>query len=465
MKLYNTLTRTLEEFKPIEKNKVRFYQCGPTVYWVQHIGNMRAMTMSDLMRRSLLYLGYKVNFVRNYTDVGHLTSDADTGEDKMEKGSKREGLTPGEIANKYIAIFEKDVQLLNILPPTHTPRATDYIKEIIEMIQTIVSGGKGYVTQYAVYFNTSTFPQYNRLNHQKLDQIKKGLGKGTVEDPDKKHFSDFALWVFKKGTHANALQTWESPWGFGFPGWHIECSAMAKKLLGTTLDIHMGGIEHISIHHTNEIAQSETANDVPFVHYWLHNEHLNVNETKMAKSEGTSFTLQQVIEKGFSPLDLRYFFLNAHYRSKQNFTWKALTAAQSGRNRLIALVEGLENDPQHLELPTVDSKVIQNQFKKFVESDFQIPSALALAWDMVKSSDLLIQNEKLALLKRFDSVLGLDLFKKGNKSAIPQTIIDLAIQRKSAKTAKEYTKADELRKKIEEKGYKIEDTKDGFTIK
>lgn len=464
MQIYNTLTKSLEEFQSIEPNKVRFYQCGPTVYWVQHIGNLRAMTMSDLMRRSFIYLGYEVAFVRNYTDVGHLTSDADTGEDKMEKGSKREGLTPNQIADKYITIFEKDIALLNTIPPLYTPRATQYVKEIIEMVHTIVEKGKAYVTKYAVYFDVSTFPQYNKLNHQKLDQIQKGLGKGTVEDPDKKHFSDFALWVFKKGTHTNALQTWNSPWGEGFPGWHIECSAMAKKLLGTTLDIHMGGIEHISIHHTNEIAQSETANEAPFVHYWIHNEHLNVNDAKMAKSEGTSFTLQQIIDKGFSPLDLRYFFLNAHYRSKQNFTWEALTAAQSGRSRMGKLIEELRRDSQQHAPTSNGSKILLEQFKNFIENDFQIPAALALAWDVVKSTDPLIQKEKGALLESFDRIFGLDLFKQVYELIIPQSIIDLAEQRKIAKIAKQYIKADDLRKQIEAKGYKVEDTKGEYKI-
>lgn len=464
MQIYNTLTRSLEEFTPIEQNKVRFYQCGPTVYWVQHIGNMRAMVLSDLMRRSLTYLGYEVNFVRNYTDVGHLTSDADTGEDKMEKGSKREGLTPNEIADKYIAIFKKDIALLNIISPSHTPRATEYIKEIIEMVQTIIDKGSAYVTQHAVYFNVSTFPKYNTLNHQKIDQNEKGLGKGTAEDPEKKHFSDFALWIFKKGSHANALQTWSSPWGVGFPGWHIECSVMAKKLLGETLDIHMGGVEHISIHHTNEIAQSETANGVPFVHYWIHNEHLNVNAGKMAKSEGTSFSLQQVIEKGFSPLDLRYFFLNAHYRSKQNFTWEALTAAQTARNHLTKLVEVLKNDSEQLKSPTHNSKKLLLQFNDFISSDFQIPSALALAWDVVKSPDPLIRTEKRALIREFDHVLGLDLSVKKDKADVPQPVIDLAEKRNKAKQQKEFVVADELRKKIEEMGYTIEDMKNGYQL-
>ncbi|MBI2641477.1 cysteine--tRNA ligase, partial [Candidatus Roizmanbacteria bacterium] len=327
MLLYNTLTRKHEEFKPIEQGKIRFYHCGPTVYWVQHIGNLRAMTWADLIRRSLTFLGYKVTFVRNYTDVGHLVSDQDEGEDKMEKGARREGLTPSQIADKYIKIFNEDTQKLNIIPPDHAPRATEFIQQMIEMIQVLLKKKHAYITEYAVYFDISTFKNYNELNRQKIDLNIAGAGKGKIEDPGKKHFSDFALWFFKKGAHKNALQTWPSPWGEGFPGWHIECSVMAKSLLGETIDIHMGGVEHIAVHHTNEIAQSESANGIAFVNYWLHNEHLNVESEKMAKSAGTSFTLSDIIKKGYDPLDLRYFYLNAHYRSKQNFTWESLSGA------------------------------------------------------------------------------------------------------------------------------------------
>src|SRR3990167_10930559 len=350
MKLYNTLTRKIEEFKPLEPEKVRFYHCGPTVYWVQHIGNLRAMTWADLIRRSLIYLGFKVNFVRNYTDVGHLTSDQDEGEDKMEKGAKREGLTPDQIAEKYIKIFDADTQKLNILPPDHKPRATQFIQQMIEMIRILLEKTHAYITDYAVYFDLSTFKNYNQLNRQKIDLNIAGMGKAKVDDPQKKHFSDFALWFFKKGAHKNALQTWSSPWGEGFPGWHIECSVMSKTLLGDTIDIHMGGVEHISVHHSNEIAQSESANGVTFVKYWLHNEHLKVEGGKMAKSAGTGLTLSDVIEKGFNPLDLRYFYLMAHYRSKQNFTWKALVSAQITFSKLREFVISLRKQTSRQQL-------------------------------------------------------------------------------------------------------------------
>ncbi len=465
MKVYNTLSRQLEEFKPIEENKVRFYHCGPTVYWIQHIGNLRGTTMADLIRRTFIYLGYQVRFVRNYTDVGHLTSDQDEGEDKMEKGVQREGLQPQEIANKYIKIYEFDSKAINILPPDFSPRASDYIKEMIAMIQTLLDKGFAYISDLAVVYDTSKFPNYNQLNRQKIDENKSGWGKGQVVDPGKKHFSDFNLWVFKKGKHKNALQTWSSPWGEGFPGWHIECSVMAKSLLGETIDIHMGGVEHIPVHHTNEIAQSEAANGVKFVNYWLHNEHLVVNDKKMAKSEGTGLTLKKVIEKGYDPLSLRYFFLNAHYRSKQNFTWEALNAAQEGYKKLKEYILTLQKQTQRTQLsPEKLTKVkeYQYQFLEAISNDFQIPQALALAWEMLKSN--IPSNDKIDLIYDFDQVFGLNL-REIKEETIPQEIIDLAEKRQQAKQNQDYQTADALRNQINKLGYKIEDSNQGYKVK
>jgi len=465
MRIYNTLTRSLEEFKPINDKKVTFYHCGPTVYWVQHIGNMRGMTMADLIHRSLIYLGYNVTFVRNYTDVGHLTSDQDEGEDKMEKGAKREGLTPNEIANKYIKIFEEDTKAINILEPDFKPRATEYIGEMIKMIQTLLDKGFAYITEQAVVYDVSKFPNYNQLNHQKMEELIKGSGKGDVENPLKKHFADFNLWVFKKGRHQNALQTWPSPWGEGFPGWHIECSVMSKKLLGETIDIHMGGIEHISVHHTNEIAQSEAVSGKKFVNYWLHNEWLVLNEEKMAKSAGTGLTLKQVIEKGFDPLVLRYFFLNAHYRSKQNFTWEALEASQTAFNNLKQKIIDLKkstNFPPPTSTVQLPTSHFQHQFVTSLESDFQIPQALALLWDVLKSD--LKDEEKLALALDFDKVLGLKLADIYEKE-FPLKVIKMADEREEARKKKDFVKADELRKGTLSLGYAIEDTKDGYKLK
>jgi len=465
MKIYNTLTRTLEDFKPIETGKVRFYHCGPTVYWVQHIGNLRGTTMADLIRRALIFSGYQVKFVRNYTDVGHLTSDQDTGEDKMEKGVKREGSTPQAIADKYIKIYESDSKAINILPPDHTPKASGYIEPIISMIKTLLDKGFAYVTDLAVVYDTGKFLNYNQLNRQKIELNVKAAGKGQVVDPGKKHFSDFNLWVFKKGKHQNALQTWPSPWGEGFPGWHIECSVMTKALLGDTIDIHMGGIEHVPVHHTNEIAQSEAANGVKFVNYWLHNEHLVVNDKKMAKSEGTGLTLAEVINKGYDPLALRYFFLNAHYRSKQNFTWEALDGAEEGYNKLKELVRVFRKQPQRTQLSVEKLKMVdnfRNRFLHAINNDFQIPQALAITWEMLKSN--IPSMDKLDLLFDFDQVFGLKL-NKTDEQIIPQEIVDLAAKRWSAKLSGDFKQADELRQQINSKGFGTVDTKEVYEIK
>ena len=465
MKIYNTLSREIEEFIPLESNKVRFYHCGPTVYWIQHIGNLRAMTWADLIRRSFIYLGYKVIYVRNYTDVGHLTSDQDEGEDKMEKGAKREGLTPDQIAEKYIKIFDADTQKLNILPPDHNPRATQFIQQMIEMIEILLQKKHAYITDYAVYFDVSTFKNYNQLNKQKIDLNIAGKGKAKVDDPQKKHFSDFALWFFKKGAHKNALQTWSSPWGEGFPGWHIECSVMSKTLLGDTIDIHMGGVEHIAIHHTNEIAQSESANEVKFVNYWLHNEHLKVEGDKMAKSEGTGLTLNDVIKKGFDPLDLRYFYLMAHYRSKQNFTWEALSAAKEGYTKLKNFVLTLRSQKQRSMLSSDKLDLLdsyRNDFNKVISNDFQIPQALAFTWDMIKSN--LPSPDKLDLLYEFDQVFALKL-NEIRAEKIPEEIQKLALAREVARKKGDYATSDHLRKQIVDKGFLIEDLEAGFKIK
>jgi len=465
MKLYNTLVRKLEEFKPLNQTKVTFYQCGPTVYWTQHIGNMRAMTMADLICRSLEYLGYKVRFARNYTDVGHLTSDADTGEDKMEKAAKRESLSPKEIAEKYIKIFEEDTRNLNILDPDYKPRASQYIEGMIKMIETLLQKKHAYVTPLAIYFDVSTFPNYHQLNRQKMDLNIKGGGKGTAEDPDKKHFADFSLWFFKKGVHQNALQTWPSPWGEGFPGWHIECSVMTKELFGPTIDIHMGGVEHISIHHTNEIAQSESANGVTFVNYWLHNEHLTTQGGKMAKSQGTGLSVEEIIKKGYEPLALRYFFLSAHYRTRQDFSYESLSSAQNSLQKLRELVRALKNQSSRSVLSEEKLKKLDDyrfQFKTALENDVQIPQALSIMWEMIKSN--IPSSDKLDLLLEFDQVLGLKLHEV-TEDVIPDEINRLAEERETARKTKDFKKSDELRQKIKDMGYEIEDIQEGYRIK
>lgn len=478
----NTQTKEKEEFKPLAEGQVSFYHCGPTVYWTQHIGNLRGMTCGDLIIRSLRYLGYEVTHVRNYTDVGHLTSDDDEGEDKIEKSARKEKRDPKEIADTYINKFEQDVAALNLTEPTHKPRATEHIQDMQEIVQTLLDKGYAYTTELAVYFDVSKFPDYGNLSGQSLEEKKTGAGTGEVSDPQKRNSQDFALWFFKAGVHQNALQTWDSPFesplvenGRGFPGWHIECSAMSKRYLGPTIDIHMGGIEHIPIHHTNEIAQSEAANGVKFVNYWLHNEHLLVNEGKMAKSEGTGITLDDIVEKIGDPMVLRFFFLQAHYRSKQNFTEEAIENAKNefesfrSRVREIAMHAGDETGEINSEY--------QSRFVQALADDFNIPTALAVATEMLKSDISAL--DKLATLKDFDQVLGLNIenfivvtesinIEEGVNIHIeqgtPEDIRELVKKRESYRQNKDFQQADSLRDQIEEQGYTIEDSKEGVRI-
>ena len=455
--LYDTLSRTKKLFQPIKKSEVSFYQCGPTVYWTQHIGNLRAAVLSDIIRRVFLYDGYNVKFVRNYTDVGHLVSDGDTGEDKMEKGVKREGLSPAQIADKYIKIFEDDNKELNTLPPADKPKATEYIKEMQTLVQILIDKGYAYTTDLAIYFDISKIKDYTKLSKQKMEENREGAGTGTVDDPQKKNFADFAVWFFRAGTHKDAIQYWASPFssklvtnGEGFPGWHIECSAMIKALLGNTIDVHMGGIEHVSVHHTNEIAQSESANGVPLANYWLHNEWLMVNGGKMAKSEGTGYSLTEVKEKGFNPLALRYFFLQANYRSKQNFTWEAMQSAQTGYDRLINSISLLG---EKIGKVNIDFK---KEFSEAVFDDFNTPKALATVQELLKSD--LPAEDKLATVLDFDKVLGLSIKPAEKKEIIiPENVQKIFSEREIARKNKDWKKADELREQIISFGYEVKD--------
>ncbi|OGG01945.1 cysteine--tRNA ligase [Candidatus Gottesmanbacteria bacterium RBG_16_52_11] len=477
MKLYNTLTRKIETFEPANMGEVSFYHCGPTVYWTQHIGNLRGMTMGDLLVRTLRYLGYTVTHVRNYTDVGHLSSDADTGEDKMERGAKREGLKPQEIADKYIRIFESDAAEINLLEPTHKSRATQYIGEMIDLVSELLAKGNAYETDLAVYFDISTFPGYTALSGQNLDDLVKGAGRAEVEDPAKRSPLDFAMWFFRTGIHVGALQYWPSPFrsrlapdGSGFPGWHIECSAMSRKLLGATIDIHMGGVEHIPIHHTNEIAQSEAASGKKFVRYWLHNEHLVVDQGKMAKSAGTGMTLTEVKSRGFDPLALRYFFLSAGYRTRQNFTWDALTDAARGLIELriqAARARGLGLERTALsedKLAKVDR--YRQQFTDALESDLNIPAGLATCWEVLKSN--IPPGDKYDLLIEFDRVLGLNLAESAETSDklisppdLPADAQALFFRRQELRRQGNFTEADKLRGELGKMGFTVRDTPDG----
>jgi cysteinyl-tRNA synthetase len=463
--IYNTLGRKKEVFKPLNPDEVSIYHCGPTVYWVQHIGNMRAMVMGDLIRRSLIYMGYKVRYVRNYTDFGHLVSDSDDGEDKMEKGAKREGISTKEIAEKYIKIFDKDVENLNTLPATKSTRATDYVDRMISIIQDLLDKGIAYPTPEAIYFDISKANDYTALSGQKLDKLLSGAGQGEGSGEHKKNPADFALWFFRTGTHEKSSLYWQSPFeselvkdGEGIPGWHIECSAMSLSELGDTLDIHMGGVEHIPIHHTNEIAQSEGYTGKKFANFWLHNEHLTVNGGKMSKSEGTSIVLDDVINKGFDPLDLRYLFLQAHYRSKQDFTWETLDSARTAYKRLIEILKKKKGEGKI-------SRKYKERFEATLANDFNIPQALSILWDMLSDGEISNGDAYITALD-FDNVLGLKLEESVSSEAeIPSDVQELVNQRSSAREDKDFEKSDELRSEIEKLGYEVLDTADGQKVK
>ncbi|MDA3840184.1 MAG: cysteine--tRNA ligase [Patescibacteria group bacterium] len=462
--LYNTLSRKKEEFKPLKKGRVGIYHCGPTVYWTQHIGNLRGSFCTDAVVRIFSYLDYRVSLVRNYTDVGHLSSDNDEGDDKMEKSAKREGLKPAEIAQKYIDLYENDTRELNILEPKYKPKATQYIDEMIKMTAELLDKGYAYTTDLAIYFDISKAKDYNKLSRQNIEKNISGAGSGDVTDSQKKNKEDFVLWFFRAGVHKNALQYWESPFnsalvkeGIGFPGWHIECSAMSRKCLGKTIDVHMGGIEHVPVHHTNEIAQSESANGKTFSNYWLHNEHLLVNNGKMSKSEGTSYSLSDIKEKGFSPFALRYFYLQAHYRSKQNFTWESLESASIGYKRLLNSVIKLGEKKGRI------NAEYKNLFEQAISDDFNTPKAMAVVQAVLKSD--ISEGEKLATVIDFDKVLGLGLGERKDLEIYPDDVLSIFKQREEARKNKDWEASDRLRDDLRDIGYLVEDGNEDSILK
>jgi cysteinyl-tRNA synthetase len=464
--LYNTLTRTKEELKTIEPGIVKVYCCGPTVYNFAHIGNLRAYFFEDILKRVLLYNGYKVEHVMNITDVGHLVSDDDEGEDKMEKGSAREGKTVWEIAEFYTEAFKKDISLLNIIPPTIYCKATDNIKEQIEMVKCLEVKGFTYVTNDGVYYDTSKFPEYGKLARLDIDGLEEG--KRIQFSDEKKNKTDFALWKFSPRNEKRQME-WESPWGKGFPGWHIECSAMSQKYLGDTFDIHCGGVDHIPIHHTNEIAQAEACSGKQFVNYWLHGEFLIEDKGKMSKSSGEFLRLQTLIDKGYSPLEYRYFLLMTHYRKKIKFSFDNLDAARNGFNNLKSKISELKASVTKSDAVevTTTGKYLE-KFSECINDDLNAGEGLALAWDALKD-DALNPAEKILLINVFDNIFGLELEKveaAKSDSDVPAEIHELAEKRKEAKKNKDFKLADELRNLIKEKGYEVVDEKGGaFSIK
>jgi cysteinyl-tRNA synthetase len=452
LKLYNTLTRKKEIFKPLKNKKVGIYSCGPTVYWNQHIGNMYAYLQWDVLVRFLKYLKYQTKWVMNITDVGHMTSDEDEGQDKMEKGAKREGLSVWEIAEKYMKQFLNSMELLNIQKPDVLCRATEYIKEQIDLIKKIEKNGFAYKTKTGLVFDTSKFPGYSKF--ARLNLKKQYSGSRVEVDPGKKQPWDFLLWVTNQPEH---IMQWDSPWGKGFPGWHVECTAMSIKHLGDNFDIHTGGKEHIPIHHTNEIAQGYGAFGKKTANYWLHNEWLLIDKVKVSKSLGNIVLVTDFIQKGFNPLAFRYLALTSHYKQGLNFTWKALEASQNALDNLYEKIKEFKNSKGKVSIKKI--KEYQKKFEDYLSDDLNAPKALALMWKAVKSTQL-SGKEKYQIILDFDKVFGFNL-KEIKAETIPAELLNLAKERQKYRKEGEWQKADEIREKIKKLGWQIEDTKEG----
>ncbi len=464
--LHNTLSGKKEEFRPISHDVVKMYSCGPTVYSEQHIGNMRPYVFVNVLYRTLKYNGYNVKQVMNITDVGHMSNDdiggADTGEDKMEKAAKSSGTTAQEIAKKITEKFLFDLEQLSIdTSIIQIPRATEYISEQIAIIKTLEQKGYTYKISDGIYFDTRLFKDYGKLGNINI----KGLMEGArVDVNEEKHNpTDFALWKFSN-QNENRQQEWESPWGVGFPGWHIECSAMSRALLGTNIDIHTGGVDHIPIHHNNEIAQSECSTGKKFVNYWLHSAYIVINSVKIAKSVGNTIYLRELPDKNIYPLAYRYWLLTGHYKTQMNFTWEALDGANTAFKKLHKYVR----DNLSVENGEIDQKYLDT-FTKYINDDLNTPKAIALLWELIKD-DSVPQETKRSTLLKFDSVLGLDLIhaKKSastvsNKELVAIKDISPEIQqllkaRDTARKNKDFTKSDDIRNKIKDLGYMVEDT-------
>lgn len=450
--LYNTLTRKIEEFKPINPPTVTFYTCGATVYDYAHLGHLRKYTNDDLLKRALMYNDYKVKHLQNVTDVGHLTSDADAGEDKFEKGARREGKSVWEIAKFYEKDFYDQLPLMNILPPDIISRATEHIDSQIALIKTLMEKGFAYETPTAVFFDVTKFKDYGKLSGQKLSEKITGARADVVVDPNKKHPHDFALWVKRVGEHKNHTMHWESPWGDGFPGWHIECSAMAMQYLGDEIDIHTGGVDHIPVHHENEIAQSESATGKTFARFWVHHEMLIVDNTKMGKSLGNFYRLKDILDKGYAPVHLRYLYLTAHYRQKLNFTWEALDGAKNSYENLSRLVLSKKLSGKS------GATKYSNHFLEAINDDLNIPKALAVFWEALKDENF-SYDEAL----KFDKIFGLKLDSLREK-VVPQEVLDLARKRDALRAEKKFKEADEIRLQIEKMGFGVEDSKEGTRV-
>lgn len=460
IKLYNTLTRKKEVLEPIAPPTVTTYSCGPTVYNYAHIGNLRTYIFMDELRRTLKFAGYTTKSVMNITDVGHLMSDGDDGEDKMQSAAKKQNKSPKEIADFYSAEFFKDLERLNILLPETVAKATDNIDEMIDFVSRLCKLGYGYETDDGIYFDISKFKDYGKLSRCNIEDALAGAR--VAVNTQKRHPADFALW---KKAEKNHIMQWQSPWGMGYPGWHIECSAMSKKFLGDRFDIHTGGVDHIPIHHENEIAQSESLEGHRVVNMWMHGEFMLVDGGKMSKSLGNVYTVEELCERGYSPLAFRYFCLNTHYRNKLNFTFDGLSGAQTAYNRLRTAISSCK---EAAAADVATAKKISDQRQKVLDAvydDLNFPLALGEMWTMAKLTPC---REIYNTAKELDALLGLDLhlpLSKTDNDDIPEEVLKIAEARLTARRNKDWAASDKLRSDLDKLGYAVLDGKDGYTLK
>ncbi|HSW78743.1 MAG TPA: cysteine--tRNA ligase [Candidatus Babeliales bacterium] len=467
IRLFNTLGRHIQDFEPMDPNRVKLYTCGPTVYDFAQIGNLRAFVFNDTLRRTLESAGYRVRHVMNITDVGHLSSDADSGEDKLEKGAKREGKTVWDVADFYIRAFEKDTTALNILPPNGYhgkaepyARATDFINEQQDIIGLLLDKGFAYITEQAIYFETAKMSDYGKLTGQKSSDKEVAARPEVVVDNNKKSPQDFALWFFTVGRFASHSMHWTSPWGEGFPGWHLECSAIIHSTLKEPIDIHTGGVDHIGTHHTNEIAQTEAAFGTKLANFWVHNEHLLVQDEKMSKSKGNFFTLEDVIKRGFEPLALRLLFLQSHYRKQTNFRWESLSAASSFLKNLQAWADLKFQDTLHKNGSDVNYGVVLEKIKECLFDDLNTPETLAVLSQFIQKTEKnrVAKDNFQTFLEHLDELFGLDLSKRADVGSEIKSLIN---QRQIARQNENWSASDALRNSLLHKGVEINDTEQG----
>ena len=458
MKLYNTLSKKNEEFIPINNDRVTMYTCGPTVYHFAHIGNLRTYIAEDILEKTLNYLGYKVDRVMNITDVGHLSSDSDTGEDKMVSGAKREHKTVLEIADFYTKCFMNDCQKLNIKWPNTVIKATSLIEDYINFIEVLLKKEYAYIANGNVYFDTSKLTDYYKLTNHNEEELLEGVRDTVDVDENKKNKTDFVLWFTKSKFDDQELK-WNSPWGLGYPGWHIECSCISLKYLGENLDIHCGGVDNIFPHHTNEIAQTESYIGKKWCNYWIHTEHLNDTTGKMSKSKGEFLTVELLESKGYNPLSYRLFCLQSHYKNQLVFTYDSLDIAENTYNKLLNKVKSIKKDESLLNQEDFDK--YNNEFKKALEDNLNTSNALTVLYDVLKSN--LNNNTKLTLIDSFDQVLSLDLLKEENKldKDTVKYINEMIEKRKIAKQNKDFVLADSIREELQSKGIILKDTREG----